>query len=81
MNLSDCIAALQKNRTLPDMINAAKPSGKPTATKTEGRAVLDALPALFGGIDHKPTVSAALALVMLDAGESISKMRKEGVFL
>jgi len=80
MNLSDCIAALQKNKTLPDMINAAKRSVKPTATKTERRAVLDSLPALFGGNDHKAAVAAALALVLLNAGESIAKMRNEGVF-
>lgn len=74
MNLSDCIAALQKNNTLPDLIKAAKQSVKPTTIKTERRAVLDALPALFGSSDHKaavamraenPALASRLALIGL----------------
>ena len=80
MNLSDCIAALQKNKTLTDLIQASKKTEKPTATKPERRTVLDALPALFGSSNHKAAVATTLALVLLDADESIAKMRKEGVF-
>jgi hypothetical protein len=79
MNLLDCSAALQKNKTLPDLIQAAKKAERPTATKAERRAVLDALPGLLGGSDYKAAVAATLALVLLDADESIAKMRKEGM--
>ena len=80
MNLSDCIEALKKNKTLPDLVRAAKKAEKPLATKSERRAVLDALPGLFGASDHKTAVATAMALVLLDPDESIAKMRKEGVF-
>ncbi len=80
MNLSDCIEALKKNKTLPDLVQAAKEAEKPTTTKSERRAVLDALPGLLGSSDHKTAVATVLALVLLAPDDSITKMRKEGVF-
>lgn len=80
MNLSDCIAALLKSKTLTDLVKVAKTVEMPTATKGEADALLKTVPALIGSNDHKAAVATTLSLILLDAERWLAKIRKEGIF-
>lgn len=80
MNLSDCIAALLKHRSLPDLVQAAKTLERPMATKAVADAALKTIPTLIGANDRKAAVATTLALILLDAERWLPRMRREGMF-
>jgi len=80
VNLSDCVAALLRSKTLNDLVQGAKSLDKPTATKAEADALLKTIPTLIDSNNHKGAVATTLSLILLDAERWLAKMRREGMF-
>jgi len=68
-----------RERTLPELVEAAKHVGPTTATDSDAKSAWNALRGHLMANDHRPAVATALALLWLDADDGVRRMRKDGL--